>query len=108
MIIWQKKGYRIIEVGDNKYSLHALKGDLYCPESNPDVPLDVLAAQEAEFERLVAEEGVFGYVLERWDGEIDQGWVEVESCYGFMGRYDRTNEDYDHYIVEELKLLAAL
>ena len=46
---------------------------------------------------------MYGYVLERWNPEIGEGWEPVDSCFGFVGRYSLEN---DHYIVEELSAQA--
>ena len=46
---------------------------------------------------------VYGYVLEKWNGEIDKGWEDVDSCFGFVGEYDEHSNN--HSIVEEFKQL---
>lgn len=100
-IIYQKGKYRILEVLDNFYDLDDLKGDLYNPKANPDICPLGLKTQEKEFEIKVSMSGVFGYVLEGWDGEIDKGWTHIDSCFGFIGTHKKEN----HYIVEEFKEL---
>lgn len=95
--------FRIIEVIDECTLLEDLKGDCYNPEVNPDIDADVLKRDERKFERHVDEFGVFGYVLEQWNPEIDKGWQHVDSCFGFVGQYQDGAEDYDHYIIDELK-----
>lgn len=92
-------GFRLMEVPDNFYSLKNLKGDCYDPDYNTNIDADELKKQEIGFEKMVLEEGVYGYVLERWNPAIGVGWEEVESCYGFVGPYSLDN---DHYIVEEM------
>jgi len=41
---------------------------------------------------------IFGYVLEKWNPEIDKGWEPVDNCFGFVGPYGTDNQ---HYIVDE-------
>jgi hypothetical protein len=88
---------RVIEVADTDYSLADLKGDVYNRSVNPEIPEKVMAKEEREFERQVETEGVYGYVLQRWEPAIDCGWITIDSCYGFVGCY----EDQAHYIVDE-------
>ena len=103
-LIWEKENYRIIEMPDNHVSLDDLKGNMFCSETNPDV--SDLIEQEQDFERLVESEGVFGYTLQRWDPEVDQGWCQVDAVWGFVGSYKPELEAYNHYIVEELIKLS--
>lgn len=102
-IIEQTKNFRIIEVPDDIISLEDLKGDSYKPEVNPDIPPQQLRLEELHFEKLVEVEGVFGFILERWNPEVDKGWEHVDSCWGFIGAYDPKQEKFNHYIVDELK-----
>lgn len=95
------KRFRIVEIEDETYSLEDLKGDCYNPDVNPDIP--DLSEQERKFERTVENEGVFGYVLERWNPEPGTGYEHVDSCWGFVGMYNPEIEFNNHYIVEELK-----
>lgn len=89
--------YRVVEVADTNYSLEDLKGDVYDRDVNPEIPEEEMARQEAAFEAEVEREGVFGYVLQRWEPAVGVGWVTEESCYGFVGCF----EDHAHDIVEE-------
>ena len=98
-IIFASKDYIILEVLDNHYNLSDLKGDCYNPIANPFIPIDILAEEERKFENQVNDDGVFGYVLEKWDKNVGKGWIEVDSCYGFVGNY----KDNEHYIVDEYK-----
>jgi hypothetical protein len=90
------KGYRILEFEDILYCLEDLKGDTYSVVDNLDVPLDWLKEQELAFEHKIADEGVYGYVLQQWNSNVNEGWIHVDSCHGFVGRH----EDENHYIVQ--------
>lgn len=93
-------GYRILEIEDNNYMMENLKGDMYNPKVNLDINIIELKKEEEEFEQKVYQEGVYGYVLERWNPEVGKGWEEIDSCWGFIGRYGIGNR---HYIVEEFE-----
>jgi hypothetical protein len=97
--IYQKGLYRILEVLDEYATLKDLKGDCFDPEVNDDIHPNVLQRDEAAFEQEVEQEGVYGYILEVWNASVGMGWEQVDSCWGFVGRY----EDYKHYIVDEFK-----
>ena len=99
-IIFEQGNYRILEVVDECSTMDDLKGECFDPKVNPDVPADQLREEERDFECRIDHEGVFGYVLERWNPEIGIGWEHVDSCWGFVGQHSDTNE---HYIVDELK-----
>ena len=99
-IIFESDTYRIVEIVDKFYDLENLKGDCFNPEANPDINADSLRADEIAFENLVNDEGVFGYELEKWDGEVGKGWTSIDGCWGFVGSYSETN---DHYIVGAMK-----
>jgi len=101
--IYRDGEYRITQRIDECASLKDLKGDCFDPTTNPDIDPDRLADEERKFERAVNEEGVYGYVLERWNLAVDVGWEHIDSCWGFVGQYDPTSEAHDHYIVAELK-----
>ena len=96
-VIKQIENYRIIEIEDDIYDMVDLKGDCFNPEVNKDISEKALKLQELHFEIKVYEVGVFGYALEKWDPAIDRGWGHINSCFGFIGRY----EDENHYIVGE-------
>lgn len=99
--------FRIVEVIDEHFDLDDLKGDVYNPEANPEIDPAMLKRQEAQFEMEVERQGVYGYVLERWNPDPDKGWEQVESCWGFVGRYSENGYDgrFNHEIVKELKEL---
>ena len=80
-----------------------LKGDTYSPQTNPDIDADTLKNEETQFESLVDQVGVFGYVLERWNPNPGHGWEHIDSCWGFVGAYDPNSTNYNHYIVDEMK-----
>lgn len=100
--IYRKGNYRIIEVIDDYFDIEHLKGDSFNPEINKDIDSEILKKQELDFERKAELEGIYGYELQLWNPEIDCGWEFVDSCWGFVGQYDETNNP--HYIVDELKL----
>ncbi len=102
-IIFEYKEYRIVEHADECSDIKSLKGDSYNPSVITDIPTDQLQKEERDFERLVNTNGVFGYILERWNPSVGKGWEHVDSCWGFVGAYDSKVEDFTHYIVEELK-----
>ena len=97
--------YRIIEHEDDsdEYMLATLKGDCFDPSVNPEIDPLIMLKEEREFERKVESEGVFGYALERWNPAIGKGWEHVDSCWGFVGAYDSTVPEFNHYIVAELE-----
>lgn len=97
--------HRIIEIPDNVCSMDDLKGDTFNRSCNPDIPEEQMRKQEKDFEELIEREGVFGYVLERWNPEPDKGWEHVDSCWGFIGQYSPNDKSdlFNHYIIEELK-----
>jgi len=95
-VIKQIQNYRITEIPDYIYDMADLKGDCFDPEVNPDRNKIELKIEEEQFENKVYEQGVYGYALEIWNPEIDQGWQHIDSCFGFVGTY----EDEKHYIVD--------
>ena len=99
----ENKSYRILELLDECFNVDDLMGDTYNPEVNADIAPDLLARDKAKFIRQVNEEGVFGYVLEKWNPAPGVGYEHVDSCFGFVGQYQEGAEGYDHYIVAELK-----
>ena len=98
-IIYQEKNFRIIEVLSEVFNIKTLKSDCFNPDVNKDINPEQLRKEEIEFDKKVNREGVYGYVLEKWDSQVDRGWIEIDACYGFVGKH----EDNNHYIVEELK-----
>lgn len=104
--IWQRSNFRIIEKPDNDCQLSDLKGDCYCPKTNPDIDPKILRQQELDFEREVNENGVFGYVLqERLNGNAGP-WTHLDSCWGFVGAFDADSANYNHHIVQEFRAVA--
>jgi hypothetical protein len=99
-VIYQVENYRIIEISDVDVSLDDLKGDCFNPLGNPSINPLTLLKEELAFECKVESEGVFGYALEVWSGEVGEGWTHVDSCFGFVGQWNR--ETNNHYIVDEL------
>lgn len=99
----EDKVYRIIETEDDDFDIEDLKGDCYNPDVNPDEDPKILSLQEERFERRVYEKGVYGYTLEKWNPSPECGYEVVDSCFGFVGKYDPTNQDYNHCIVDEMR-----
>lgn len=95
--------YRILEVEDNYIDMDNLKGDCYNPKVVTDIPLTQLKNEEKAFEKFVYENGVYGYVLEKWDAKPGQGYTHIDSCFGFIGEYSEKDDKFNHYIVDELK-----
>lgn len=95
--------YRIIEETDFTWCFENLEGDTYSPDCHPDIPADQLQREQSEFRDLVGREGVYGYVLERWNPEVGKGWEHVDSCWGFVGQYIPHEDMFNHYIVDELR-----
>lgn len=102
-IIYQKDNFRIIELLDKYYDMENLKGDSYNPKYITEIDVAELKRQEIKFENEVYNNGVYGYELQAWNSEIDQGWTFIDSCWGFVGSYDSKSEKYNHYIIDELK-----
>lgn len=103
----EDKKFRITEIQDESFDIENLKGDLFNPDLIKEMgykgTVHELKCDEIEFIELVYREGVYGYVLERWNPEPGIGWEHVDSCWGFIGQYSETEEKFKHYIVDELK-----
>lgn len=102
-VIHEQGNFRIVEIIESHADLDDLKGQSFDPSVNPEIPTEQLKQEEREFEDLVSREGVFGYVLERWNPEVGAGWEHVDSCFGFVGQYSEHEEIFNHYIVSEFK-----
>lgn len=100
-VIYQKLRFRIIEVIDECTTFEDLIGDCYSPDANPDIDKETLASDLRKFMRRYDSECVYGYELQEWNSEIDGGWTHLDSCYGFLGQYQKNAESYDHYIIQE-------
>jgi len=99
--LYQVENYRIIEIMDDDLNwdrIKDLKGDCYNPEVNKDICPEKLKEEEIAFEEKCWDEGLWGYALERWNPEVGAGWEVLDSCWGFVGRY----ETEKHYIFDEL------
>lgn len=94
--------FRILELQDQCADIENLKGDVYNPKWNTEISPETLKREEREFEAQVETQGVYGYILERWDPRPDEGWTHVDSCWGFVGQYDSNSSIYNHYIVAEM------
>ncbi len=101
-IIYQKDNFRIVEVPDEVSTFADLCGDSFSPKDNPSIEPEILKRDEQKFTRKVENEGIFGYILERWNPEIGEGWEDVSSFFGFVGAYQEGAESYEHYIIKEL------
>lgn len=84
-IIFQKDRYRIIRV----------------PTFYDERTLE---KEKKEYNQKINQEGVWGYVLQVWNPEIDKGWTNLDSCWGFVGWdsgediIEEFKEYIDHYI----------
>jgi hypothetical protein len=81
---------------DFDFDLEQLKGDCYKPEANPDIPEDILKAEELAFEERVEAEGVHYYQLEKMDR--DGIYKHLDGCGGFVG-----TDTEEHGIIPEYK-----
>lgn len=81
---------RLVVVPDELCSMDDLKGDIFNPEANPDIPASRLEREEKEFEEKVNREGVYGLVGEYRCPHCGE-WKHADSCWGFVG------DDYDGY-----------
>lgn len=104
--IYEGNGHRITEHLDNDYDFENLIGDSYDPKHNPDISPDILAEQLKDFTDLVNREGVYGYVLEKWNPAIGEGWTTVDSCWGFVGAYLKGDPTFEHCIVDDMIRIA--
>jgi hypothetical protein len=102
----ENKEWRIVEHFDHDADINNLKGDCFDFErSGYQGTREELAQEERDFEELVDREGVYGYVLERWNPTPGKGYEHVDSCWGFVGQYSESDKSglFNHYIVEEMK-----
>lgn len=95
--------FRITEHVDQNADFEDLCGDTYNPDCHPEIPREQILKELADFTDLVNREGVYGYVLERWNPEPGKGWEHVDSCWGFVGQYSESEDVFNHDIVDELK-----
>ena len=102
-VIYEENNHRIIELPDIDYSIENIEGDSFNPDCNPDIDEEDLARQREAFYDRVSEEGVFGYIQEKWCPQVGCGWVHVDSCWGFVGQFSESEEIFNHYIVNEMK-----
>ena len=93
-VIYQKDSHRIIEEHDEDSTFEDLAGDSFKSGCNPTVMIELLLDDAKEFRERIETEGVFGYVLEKWNPDIDRGWEHVDSCFGFVGRYDEDKNNH--------------
>ncbi len=116
-IVWKKFPFRIVEVCDYDCDLESLKGDLFKWEHAESMGFtgtrEEMEAQEKRFEYECETEGVYGYQLQicnllKKDSEGEYKYTYIYSCYGFVGQYNsKPKHKYNHYIVKEMKGLAA-
>src|SRR6478735_242436 len=89
------KVYRILEIEDWHYDMKDLKSDCFNIAVNSDINPQELSRQEKEFENKVLTQGVYGYVLEKWNSAPSKGYEQIDGCWGFVG----PNETENHYII---------
>ncbi len=102
-VIYKNDRFRIVQIEDHNYRLSDILGDCFCPVTNPDIDPKKLVEEKSKFLSLVESAGVFGFELEVWNPGIDQGWIHLDSCWGFVGEYDEKQDQFNHYIVTEMK-----
>lgn len=108
-VIQAQGNYRLVEHEDIDFRMSVLKGDMYKPDCAPHLSLAELKKEERDFEQLVEEGGVFGYVLEKWNPAVGVGWEHEDSCWGFIGAYDKSNGAYNHdFVVEALARMETI
>jgi hypothetical protein len=73
---------------------------------NSDIPREQLEKELEEFRDLVDREGVYGYILQKWNPAIGKGWEHIDSCWGFVGQYTELDATFNHYIIEEMESIA--
>lgn len=88
---------RIVRVPDRYYVMEWLKGDCFNPEVNDDIPVEKLRQEEREFERRVEVEGVWGYLVQKWNPEVGIGWETIDSIWGFVGEDFHGSEAEDEF-----------
>lgn len=89
---------RIRYEADELTSWGDMKGDTYRPECHPDIPPEQIVREEHEYERLLEELGVWGYVVEY---AVPGGWECAHSCWGFEGD-EETRREMESLAAEEL------
>jgi hypothetical protein len=97
--IAQYRGWRITEELDPHWSFSSLEGDAFDPEVNTEMRFEDLKRQQQRFRTQVNSDGVWGYTLQKWNPAVGKGWEFVDSCWGFVGRYN--SETNPHHVVSE-------
>lgn len=105
-VIKQIGNMRLIEVDDTDYDMDNLKGDCFTPKHNPGIDPAELAQQEKDFEQQVYNDGVYGYIVERWNPATDAGWEHVDSIWGFVGN-SFFGSGYDTDLMSQLESEAV-
>lgn len=90
-IVHEQGAFRIVEHDDSDFDIENIIGD------------GTTDAERSDLIDLINREGVFGYVLEKWNDQVGIGWEHIDSCWGFVGAYTPNEEMFNHYIVEEMK-----
>lgn len=75
---------RLQIIPDELCSMDDLKGDMFSPTVNTDIPRSRLEREEEEFEQRVKDDGVYGIVGE-YKCPCCDIWVQADSCWGFVG-----------------------
>jgi hypothetical protein len=97
------KQFRIVEHVDLDADFENLCGDTFNPKWNTEISAETLEREKEEFRDECNREGVYGYVLEKWNAEPGQGYEHIDSCWGFVGSFTEGDRKYHHYIVDEMK-----
>lgn len=97
-VILQHLDRRLIKIQDtrNYYAidLDFILGDTFNPKVNPEIPPEKLKAEEEAYIKKIHDEGIWGYQIQRWYPEVDKGWIEIDSIWGFVGN-DFEGSGYD-------------
>ena len=75
---------QIIMVEDDDYNFEDLCGDMFNPEACPDIPAEQLAREKRNFRARVNRNGVHGVIVQCRATPTAE-WVDVESCWGWVG-----------------------
>jgi hypothetical protein len=90
---------------DEDWTWESLKGDMFDPEANADIPQHSLRIEELEFEKQVELHGVWGIIGE-YRCSCCGGWIEATSLWGVVGGYEDAMEPVTREILHETRKVA--
>ena len=94
---------RIIKEPDESWIIENLKGDQFIYRENPGIDPAQLRADELAFESRIETEGVWGYLVQRWNPSVGVGWETKDSVWGLVGN-DWEGSGYDKDMFAQLKI----